>query len=136
MSLTREDGASISSEHNESDDSQNINGSQKENQNSLEDELEYNKNEIIEVFNEVNQMPKKIKKVSFKEDKNLVTIIEVESYKKYNSPIEMGGKKIKSKKGDYPGQKRRKDVETEEEMEFTEKYTDKEEDSGKSCFIF
>ena len=68
--------------------------SQKENQNSLEDELEYNKNEIIEVFNEVNQMPKKIKKVSFKEDKNLVTIIEVESYKKYNSPIEMGGKKI------------------------------------------
>ena len=84
MSLTKEDGASISSEHNESDDSQNINGSQKESQNSLEDELEYNKNEIIEVFNEVNQMPKKIKKVSFKEDKNLVTIIEVESYKKYN----------------------------------------------------
>ena len=136
MSLTKEDGASMSSEQNESDDSQNINGSQKENQNSLEDELEYNKNEIIEVFNEVNQMPKKIKKVSFKEDKDLVTIIEVESYKKYNCPIEMGGKKIKSKKGDYPGKKRKKDAEIEKEMEFTEKYFDKEEDSGKSCFIF
>ena len=136
MSLTKEYGASMSSEQNESDDSQNINGSQKENQNSLEDELEYNKNEIIEVFNEVNQMPKKIKKVSFKEDKDLVTIIEVESYKKYNCPIEMGGKKIKSKKGDYPGKKRKKDAEIEKEMEFTEKYFDKEEDSGKSCFIF
>ena len=110
MSLTKEDGASMSSEQNESDDSQNINGSQKENQNSLEDELEYNKNEIIEVFNEVNQIPKKIKKVSFKEEKNLVAIIEVESYKKYNSPIEIGGKKIKNRKGDYPGKKRKNEA--------------------------
>ena len=37
------------------------------------------------------------KKVSFKDKKNLVTIIKVESYKKYNSPIEIGSNKLKIK---------------------------------------
>ena len=135
MSFSKEERASLSSEH-ESDDSQNINGSLKENQVALENELEYNKNEIIDTFNEVNQIQKKIKKVSFN-DKNLVTIIDVESYKKYNYPIEIGGKQIKNKKQDkLKTNKKRKDVEDKKEMEFADKYFDKYEDSGKSCFIF
>ena len=135
MSFSKEERASLSSEH-ESDDSQNINGSLKENQVVLENELEYNKNEIIDIFNEVNQIQKKVKKVSFN-DKNLVTIIDVESYKKYNCPIEIGGAKIKNKKQDkIKTNKKRKDVEDKKEMEFADKYFDKYEDSGKSCFIF
>ncbi len=140
--MIKEERTSLSSEQNESDDSQNINGSLKENQNILENELEYNKNEIIEVFNEVEQTGKKQKKVSFKEGKNLVTIIEVESYKKYNSPIEIGGKRSKNnlKKDCIKNKKKRKDVEDKKEMEFAEEkeeeYYDKEGDSGKSCSIF
>ena len=136
MSFSKEERTSLSSEQNESDDSQNINGSLKENQ--LEDELEYNKNEIIDTFNEVNQIQKKIKKVSFNE-KNLVTIIEVESYKKYNCTIEIGGNQIKNKnktKDKLKPQKRRKDVEDKKEMKFDEKYYDKDGDSDKSCLIF
>ena len=138
MSLIKEERTSLSSEQNESDDSQNINGSLKENQNILEDEQEYNKNEIIEIFNEVEQIEKKEKKVSFKDEKNLVTVIEVESYKNYNSPIEIGPKKSKkSLKKDYIKEKKRKDTEIKKEMEFTENYCyDKEGDSGKSCSIF
>ena len=136
MSFSKEERASLSSEH-ESDDSQNINGSLKEKQIMLEKEHEYNKNEIIEAFNEVNQMQKKIKKVSFKE-KNLVTIIEVESYKKYNTPIEIGGNQIKNKKKQDKSKanKKRKDVEDKTDLEFEEKYYDKDEDLGKSCFVF
>ena len=136
MSFSKEERTSLSSEQNESDDSQNINGSLKENQ--LEDELEYNKNEIIDTFNEVNQIQKKVKKVSFN-DKNLVTIIEVESYKKYNCTIERGGNQIKNKnktKDKLKPQKRRKDVEDKKEMKFDEKYYDKDGDSDKSCLIF
>ena len=136
MSFSKEERTSLSSEQNESDDSQNINGSLKENQ--LEDELEYNKNEIIDTFNEVNQIQKKVKKVSFN-DKNLVTIIEVESYKKYNCTIEIGGNQIKNKnktKDKLKPQKRRKDVEDKKEMKSVEKHYDKDGASDKSCLIF
>ena len=99
MSLIKEERNSLSSEQNESDDSQNITGSLKENQIELEPELEYNKNEIIEAFSEINHIKKEKKKVSIKEDKNLVMVIEVESYKKYNSPIDIRGINIKKKEG-------------------------------------
>ena len=79
---------------------------------------------------------RKKKKVSFKDDKNLVSIIEVESYKKYNAPIEIGGKKIKKKNEEKYPKKKRKDAEDQKEMEFADKYYDKDEDSGKSCNIF
>ena len=134
MSLIKEERNSLSSEQNESDDSQNITGSLKENQIELEPELEYNKNEIIEAFSEINHIKKEKKKVSFKEDKNLVMVIEVESYKKYNSPIDIRGINIKKKEG--LSKKKRKDVEDKKEMEFADKYYDKDQDSGKSCFIF
>ena len=134
MSLIKEERNSLSSEQNESDDSQNITGSLKENQIELEPELEYNKNEIIEAFSEINHIKKEKKKVSFKEDKNLVMVIEVESYKKYNSPIDIRGINIKKKEG--LSKKKRKDVEDKKEMEFADKYYDKDQSSGKSCFIF
>ena len=138
MSLIKEErsSSSLNSEQNESDDSQNITGSLKENQGILEKEFEYNKNEIIEAFSEINQIKKEKKKVSFKDEKNLVSIIEVESYKKYNAPIEIGGKKIKKKNEEKYPKKKRKDVEDQKEMEFADKYYDKDEDSGKSCNIF
>ena len=134
MSLIKEERNSLSSEQNESDDSQNITGSLKENQIELEPELEYNKNEIIEAFSEINHIKKEKKKVSFKEDKNLVMVIEVESYKKYNSPIDIRGINIKKKEG--LSKKKRKDIEDKNEMEFVDKYYDKDQSSGKSCFIF
>ena len=134
MSLVKEERNSLSSEQNESDDSQNITGSLKENQIELEPEVEYNKNEIIEAFSEINHIKKEKKKVSFKEDKNLVMVIEVESYKKYNSPIDIRGINIKRKEG--LSKKKRKDVEYKKEMEFADKYYDKDQGSGKSCFIF
>ena len=133
MSFSKDEITS-NSEQNESDDSQNINGSLKENQNILENEFEYNKNEIIDTFNEVDKIQKKIKKVSFKEDKNLVTIIDVESYKEYNNPIEIGGNK--NKKQDILIKKKRKDAERKKEIEFDDHYYDKYGDSGHSCFIF
>ena len=133
MSFSKDEITS-NSEQNESDDSQNINGSLKENQNILENEFEYNKNEIIDTFNEVDKIQKKIKKVSFKEDKNLVTIIDVESYKEYNNPIEIGGNK--NKKQDILIKKKRKDAERKKEIGFDDHYYDKYGDSGHSCFIF
>ena len=136
MSLIKEERNSLSSEQNESDDSQNITGSLKENQTVLENEVEYNKNEIIEIFSEINQIKKEQKKVTFKEGNSLVTIIDVVSYKKYNTPIEIGGKKLKKQRKDGIPKKKRKDVEDKKEMELAEKYYDKDEDSGKSCFIF
>ena len=140
MSIIKEERISLGSEQNESDDSQNITGSLKENQSVLENEVEYNKNEIIETFNEINQIKKEIKKeikkVTFKEGNNLVTIIEVKSYKEYNTPIEIGGKKLKKQRKDGLQKKKRKDIEYKKEMEFSEKYYDKYGDSGKSCFIF
>ena len=139
--LILEERISPNSEFIESNNSQNVTGSLKEKQNMLKDELEYNKNEIIEVFNEINQIEKKEKKVSFKDKKNLVTIIKVESYKKYNAPIEIKGAnskkredsitcRNKNKKKDLKKKKKKKDEENEE------KYYDKDEGTGKSCVIF
>ena len=86
----KEEVTSFNSERSDSNDSQNINGSIKEKQSFLEDEEEYNKEEIIELFHEFAEMKKKKKNVSFVNDKKLVTIIEVESYKKYNTPLIIG----------------------------------------------
>ena len=61
----------------------------KNKQNKLENEIEYNQNEIKETFKDLDYLVKKKKKVSFKDKKNFVNIIKVESYKKYNSPIEI-----------------------------------------------
>ena len=133
--IIKEERTSFTSEKSESNDSQNINGSIKESQNSLEDEEEYNSKEIIEVFNEVSQMKKKKKNVSFANGKNLVTIIEIESYKEYNYPIEMGKKNIlKAKKKKNTNKKKRKDASyiRDDEMD----YLDLQGNSGKSCLIF
>ena len=133
--IIKEERTSFTSEKSESNDSQNINGSIKESQNSLEDEEEYNGKEIIEVFNEVSQMKKKKKNVSFANGKNLVTIIEIESYKEYNYPIEMGKKNIlKAKKKKNTNKKKRKDASyiRDDEMD----YLDLQGNSGKSCLIF
>ena len=133
--IIKEERTSFTSEKSESNDSQNINGSIKESQNTLEDEEEYNGKEIIEVFNEVSQMKKKKKNVSFANGKNLVTIIEIESYKEYNYPIEMGKKNIlKAKKKKNSNKKKRKDASyiRDDEMD----YLDLQGNSGKSCLIF
>ena len=57
--IIKEERTSFNSNLSDSNDSQNINGSIKEKQNSLEDEEEYNKEEIIELFNEFGQINKK-----------------------------------------------------------------------------
>ena len=128
----KEEVTSFNSERSDLIDSKNINGSIKEKQSSLEDEEEYNKEELIELFHEFWQMKKKKKNVSFVNDKKLVTIIEVESYKKYNTPLIIGKINIMkneiNKKGNV--NKKRKDVPNNND------YLDKEGNSGKSCFIF
>ena len=133
--IIKEERSTFTSGKSESNDSQNINGSIKESQNSLEDEEEYNSKEIIEVFNEIGQMKKKKKNVSFANEKSLVTIIEIESYKEYNSPIEMGRKNIlKAKNKKFSNKKKRKDTSyiREDQMD----YLDSQGNSGKSCLIF
>ena len=70
--IIKEERTSFNIKKNESIDSQNIIGSIKEIQNKLEDEEEYNKEEIIEVFNEISQIKPKKKTVSFANDKNLL----------------------------------------------------------------
>ena len=124
--IIKEERSSFTSEKSESNDSQNINGSIKESQNSLEDEEEYNNKEIIEVFNEVSQMKKKKKNVSFTNEKNLITIIQIESYKQYNFPIVKAKKKNSNKK-------KRKDASYIIDQN---DYLDVQGNSGKSCLIF
>ena len=139
MSLIKEErsrSSSLNSEQNESDDSQNLLWSLKENQNVLENEFEYNKNVIVEAFSEINQIKTEKKKVSFKDDKNLVIIIDVESYKKYNAPIDIGAANIKKQKEQKCSKKKRKDASDKKEMDFSEKYYDKDGDPGNSCSIF
>ena len=136
--IIKEERTSFNSNLSDSNDSQNINGSIKEKQNSLEDEEEYNKEEIIELFNEFGQINKK-KKVSFLNDKNLVTIIEVESYKKFNTPLIIGKINIMKNKTDNKNKKtnvnkKRKDSSYHNNNDYD--YLDLEGKSGKSCFIF
>ena len=130
----KEEITSFNSERSDSNDSQNINGSIKDKQSSLEDEEEYNKEEIIELFHEFGQMKKKKKNVSFANDKKLVTIIDVESYKKYNTPLLIGKINIMkyeiNKKGNV--NKKRKDIPNN----INNDYLNKEGNSGKSCSIF
>ena len=133
--IIKEERTSFNIKKNESIDSQNIIGSIKEIQNKLEDEEEYNKEEIIEVFNEISQIKPKKKTVSFASEKNLVTIIKVESYKKYNSPIEIGtnmNKRNKNKNNNNT--KRKKDLTFMHENDLD--YLDLHGNSGNSCFIF
>ena len=133
-----EERTSINSELSESEDSQNITGSLKENQNMLADELEYTKENIFDIFNDISPTEKKKKKVTFKDKKHLVTIIKVESYKKYNMPIEIGGAKIPNRQ-DSIIKKKRKDAKKKKNFE-KEKNNgicfDKDGDQGKSCIIF
>ena len=100
----------------------------------MEDEEEYNKKGIIELFHEFWQMKKKKKNVSFVNDKKLVTIIEVESYKKYNTPLIIGKKDIIKNKINKKGNinKKRKDASNN----INNDYLDKEGDSCKSSFMF
>ena len=133
--IIKEERNSFNIKKNESIDSQNIIGSIKEIQNKLEDEEECNKEEIIEVFNEISQIKPKKKTVSFASEKNLVTIIKVESYKKYNSPIEIGtniNKRNKNKNNNNT--KRKKDLTIIHENDLD--YFDLHGNSGNSCFIF
>ena len=108
----------------------------------LEDEIEYNKDEIKEAFKDLDVITNKKKKVKFQDDKRLVTIIKVESYKKYNSPIlireilinkNQKDKKIiknkESEKNKHNSNKKRK-CRNQEEI------YDKDEDVANSCFIF
>ena len=131
--IIKEERISFNIKKNESIDSQNIIGSIKEIQNKLEDEEEYNKEEIIEVFNEIGQIKEKRKTVSFANEKDLITIIKVESYKKYNSPIEIGTNTKKRNKNNS-NKKRKKDLSYINENDFD--YLDLHGNSGNSCFIF
>ena len=131
--IIKEERNSFNIKKNESNDSQNIIGSIKKIQNSLEAEEEYNKEEIIEVFNEIGQIKEKRKTVSFANEKDLITIIKVESYKKYNSPIEIGTNTKKRNKNNS-NKKRKKDLSYINENDFD--YLDLHGNSGNSCFIF
>ena len=126
---------SINSELSESEDSQNITGSLKESQNMLEDELEYTKENIFDIFNDIKE--KKKKKVTFKDKRHLVTIIKVESYKKYNKPIEIGGVRTPNRQ-DSIIKKKRKDAKKKKDCEKDndEICFDKDGDQGKSCIIY
>ena len=81
---------------------------------------------------------KEKKKVTFKEEKNLVVIINVESYKKYNNIIDIGGNKNNKQKQnkDFIVHKNRKKSKEIQKLHLDENYFDKDMDSGKSCLIF
>ena len=129
-----EERNSINSELNESTDSQNVIGSYKEGQNRLEKEEELSKEDLFEFFREDGNRNKMKKKVSFADEKNFVTIIELECYKKYNTPIQIGKKNLKKKYADSLVKKREK--EERKKKEAFNDFLDKEGDSGKSCSIF
>ena len=137
MSLTStHESESVNNELNESNDSQNIRGSLKDNKNMLKNEPEHNNEDIIQNNPEKNLIKKQKKKVSFKDKKNFVIIIKVESYKKYNNNKEIRNKKIKKrnniKKNKKKNKKGKKNKEEYDEFD----YFDKEGNSGKSCIIF
>ena len=137
MSLaSTHESESVNNELNESNDSQDVKRSLKDNQNVLKNEPEHSEEDVGQNKTNKNEIKKKKKKVSFKDKKNFAIIINVESYKKYNSPIEIGPNKIKridsliiNKNKNKKGKKIKKEYD-----EFD--YFDKEGDSGKSCTIF
>jgi hypothetical protein len=125
-------------------DSQNIIGNLNENQDIFKDDFEIDKSKSFEEFHGSVQISKKKNKVSFKDDNNLVTIIEVESYKQYNVLIdddylvdiedEKDGEDDNSDTNEK-GKKQRKKKKSETESE--EIYYDKDDgNSGKSCVIY
>ena len=127
---------SVNNELNESNDSQNVRSSLKDNQNILKNEPEHYEENVAQNVIEKNKIKKKKKKVSFKDKKNFAIIINVESYKKYNSPIEMGPKKVKIRDSIIINKsKSKKDKKNNEEYDEFD-YLDKEGNSGKSCIIF
>ncbi len=125
---------SESDESTESQDSQNVMGSFKEIQNRLEKEEEPSKKDLFIIFKEVGNRNKIRKKVSFIDEKNLVTKIEVKCFKKYNTPIQIGKKNLKKRYADSLVKKREKE-EPKKKVELND-FLDKEGDSGKSCSIF
>ena len=127
---------SINNELNESNDSQKVRGSLKDNQNILKNEPEHYEENVAQNNIEKNKIKKKKKKVSFKDKENFVIIIKVESYKKYNSPIEIGPKKLKKRDSIIINKsKSKKDKKNNDEYDEYD-YLDKEGNSGKSCIIF
>ena len=121
-------------------DSQNIIGNIGENQDMLKDDLEYDKSKSFEEFNGSVQTPKKKNKVSFKDDNNLVTIIEVESYKQYNVLIDNDIEELDEEDEDNNNtneeeKKQKKKKKSDKESE--DIYYDKDDgNSGKSCVIY
>ena len=125
-------------------DSQNIIGNLNENQDIFKDDFEIDKSKSFEEFHGSVQTSKKKNKVSFKDDNNLVTIIEVESYKQYNVLIDDDYLvDIEDEKDDEDdnsdtnekGQKQRKKKKSDTESE--DIYYDKDDgNSGKSCVIY
>ena len=127
---------SVNNELNESNDSQNVRSSLKDNQNMLKNEPEHSEENVAQNIIEKNQIKKKKKKVSFKDKKNFAIIIKVESYKKYNNPIEIGPKKVKIRDSIIINKsKSKKDKKNNEKYDEFD-YLDKEGNSGKSCIIF
>ena len=122
---SKEEIITVNSVLNELNDSQKITGTLKDNQNNLQNEFEYNKEQNNDTYKEVDKKPKKKKRVTFKEKSNLVVIIDVESYKKYNNPIEIGPNKNKIHREDSIVRKKRKDAIKKKEMEFDDTYFDK-----------
>ena len=121
-------------------DSQNIIGNIGENQDMLKDDLEYDKSKSFEEFNGSLQTQKKKNKVSFKDDNNLVTIIEVESYKQYNVLIDNDIEELDEEDEDNINtneeeKKQKKKKKSDKESE--DIYYDKDDgNSGKSCVIY
>ena len=108
----------------------------------LEDEIEYNKDEIKEAFKDLDVITNKKKKVKFQDDKRLVTIIKVESYKKYNSPILIREILINKNKKDKKiiknkeSEKNKHNSNKKRKCRNQEEIYDKDEDVANSCFIF
>ena len=137
MSLTStHENESVNNELNESNDSQNIKGSLKDNKNMLKNEPEHNNEGILQNNPEKSLIKKQKKKVSFKDKKNFVIIIKVESYKKYNSPIEIGPNKLKQRDSIIINKRKNKKGKKNKEEYDEFDYFDKEGNSGKSCIIF
>ena len=135
-SVSTHESETVNNELNESNDSQNVGGSLKDNQNMLKNEPEYSEEDSIQNIDKKDKIKKLKKKVSFKDKKNFVIIIKVESYKKYNSPIEIGPNKIEKRDSiKINKRKNKKDKKNKEEYDEFD-YFDKEGNSGKSCIVF
>ena len=114
----------------------------KRNKNIILKKKEYNNDKSKEISKNSENSINKKKKVSFKQKKDLVTIINIESYKNYNMQTELtemdiNENNIKNKKDKSEAKKvRRNPAIKKKRYNLDLNYNDKDADIGNLCLIF